>query len=188
VRAFSKKCSEPEMEKSADCQCAPERQHMISFKDGDKTFNFRLGAIIISRDRTRVLLHTIVGYGFYLLPGGRLEFMESSIDGIKRELKEELGLEGIEARLIATVENFFVFKQVHFHEVSDDYVVYLTSDHSELEQHDRVIGLEGQNYIFDWVPISALDDVTVKPPLLRDIIRSHDQGVQRYVLDERITV
>lgn len=42
---------------------------MISFKEENKKFNFRVSAIVLNKNKTKVLLHTIKGYDFYLLPG-----------------------------------------------------------------------------------------------------------------------
>ena len=44
---------------------------MISFKEENKKFNFRVGAVIINSDKKKVLLHTIKGFGFYLEKGNR---------------------------------------------------------------------------------------------------------------------
>ena len=44
---------------------------MISYQEGDAKFNFRVSAIILNQSRDSVLIHTIKGYDFWLLPGGR---------------------------------------------------------------------------------------------------------------------
>jgi len=45
------------------------------------------------------------GAGTWGLPGGHLEYGESLIDGAKRELKEELGVNGPQLQLITITEN-----------------------------------------------------------------------------------
>ena len=66
----------------------------IDFRFNDKDrFSVRASAIIYNKDKTKVLLFTINdGRDYYLLPGGRIEYFESSHDAIKREIYEETGL------------------------------------------------------------------------------------------------
>ncbi len=45
------------------------------------------------------------GEGCWGLPGGHLEYGESLLECIKRELREELGIEGEELELMTTVDN-----------------------------------------------------------------------------------
>ena len=57
--------------------------------DNDKRFIARCAAIIYNKDKTKVLMFNFKDY--YMLPGGRIEFNETSLDAIKREIKEETG-------------------------------------------------------------------------------------------------
>ncbi|MDO5569669.1 MAG: NUDIX domain-containing protein [bacterium] len=57
-------------------------------------FNARCSAIIFNNDKTKVLVFKINdGRDYYLIPGGRIEFNETSLDAIKREIKEETGFD-----------------------------------------------------------------------------------------------
>lgn len=158
---------------------------MISFKEENKKFNYRVGAIIISSDKKKVLLHTIKGFDFYLLPGGRVEWMEFSTDAIKRELKEEINLENIHPRPRLFMENFFTFKDVEFQEVSNGFVVELDSKHAALEKHSDFTGVEGEKYIFKWVDIDKIDDYTIKPSIWKNIIKNYNGDFEYITLEER---
>ena len=70
-------------------------------------FNIRVYGIIIN-DRNEVLLSDEVRFGqsFTKFPGGGLEFGEGTKDCLKRELKEELGLEAEIGELLY-VNDFF---------------------------------------------------------------------------------
>ena len=57
--------------------------------DNDKRFIARCAAVIYNKDKTKVLMFSFKNY--YMLPGGRIEFNETSLDAIKREIKEETG-------------------------------------------------------------------------------------------------
>ncbi len=158
---------------------------MISFKEENRKFNYRVGAIILSEDKQKVLLHTIKGYGFYLLPGGRVEWMEFAEQAIKRELEEELGLKNIQPKERLYLEDLFEFKEVEFQEVSVDYVVELTSEHAELEKEEEFNGVEGEKYIYKWVKIDDLDNYIIKPALLKNVIKNYNNKFEYMKLEER---
>ncbi len=154
---------------------------MISFTVDDKKFNFRVGAIIIDTKSNKVLLNTIEGFGFYLLPGGRVEWMENSTEAIKRELDEEIGLKNIDPKYIGTLENFFNFKGVNFHEISNNFVIYLDENNS-IPRDDEFRGLEGDKHIYRWVSIEDIDKVKLQPSVLAKMIKNVGNEPKLYEL------
>lgn len=70
-------------------------------------FNIRVYGILIN-DRNEILLSDEIrdGYSFTKFPGGGLEFGEGTKDCLKRELKEELGLQAEIGELVY-VNDFF---------------------------------------------------------------------------------
>lgn len=157
---------------------------MISFKEENNKFNFRVGAIILSRDRKKVLLHTIKGYDFYLLPGGRVEMNEDSTSAIKRELKEELGLENIEPTLRLYLEDFFKFNGVSYHEFSINFLVLLDEKNAFLENWDEFLGVEGEKYIFKWVDVDKIDSFSMKPAIIKKTIKNYNAQCEHIILHE----
>lgn len=157
---------------------------MISFQEDGKKFNFRVGAVIISNDKKKVLLHTIAGFGFYLLPGGRVEWLENSYDALKRELEEELNLKDISPKPIVTYENFFNFKDSDFHEVSNIFLVELNDIHKDIEKDQKFFGVEGEKYIYEWHDIDKLSDVNLKPAVLKEIVENRNKSYAFYELDD----
>ena len=49
------------------------------------------------------------------LPGGFVDIMERAEDAITREIKEELGIEVVSLKLLATFPNEYVFKGISYH-------------------------------------------------------------------------
>lgn len=46
---------------------------MISYEQKEKKFNFRVGGILESPDRKKVLIHRLSNFNFWLLPGERVQ-------------------------------------------------------------------------------------------------------------------
>ena len=158
---------------------------MISFKEDNRKFNYRVGAIIISENKKKVLLHTIKGYGFYLLPGGRVEWMEFCNDSLIRELEEELGLKNVQLRERLFLEDLFIFKDVEFQEISNNFVVELTKEHKFWEEKEEFTGVEGEKYIYKWVNIDEIDNYVIKPALLKETIKNYKNNYEYIKLEER---
>ena len=80
---------------------------MISLPVGTGRFNFRTAGVWIDDDH--VLLQGDPSAEFWVLPGGRVEHMESAEDALRRELHEELafGEETRVERLLWVMQNFF---------------------------------------------------------------------------------
>ena len=74
------------------------------------THRFQVRAAAVIRRGTHVLLHRAEGDPFWALPGGRVEPGEEASATVRRELREEMGVETDVHRLLWVAENFFTFK------------------------------------------------------------------------------
>ena len=63
----------------------------IRYINNDFQFLLRVSALIYNEDKSKILIFNVNGRDFYLLPGGKINELEESIDAIKREIKEEIG-------------------------------------------------------------------------------------------------
>ena len=75
----------------------------LDFEIDNIRFNARASAIIYNKDKTKVLLFKIVDRDYFMLPGGRIEIYEDSLNAIKREIKEELDCNIIIEKFITTI-------------------------------------------------------------------------------------
>lgn len=139
----------------------------ITFDKNDKTvFNYRVCGVI--SDNKRLLLHRMKDDDFWTLVGGRVQILESSEDAIKREIIEELG-ENIEInRLLWIVENFFKFKNKHYHEILTIYSVSLQKESCLINKRSRFNGLEGERLIYKWFDFDELNNLNIKPSFLKE--------------------
>ncbi|WP_347332989.1 NUDIX hydrolase [Marinimicrobium locisalis] len=149
---------------------------MLKFDVGDSCFNYRSAAVIIHDDH--VLIHRSEKDDFWALPGGRVEFFESSEDTIAREIFEELGVETLTRRLLWHVENFFEYTDKKYHEVSNYFLAELLADPNIVPEKDFP-GVEVDlDLIYRWVPVSKLSEYVIKPVFLIEGIKNMPSSVE----------
>lgn len=118
--------------------------------------------ILVSNSRDEV-----IGVRFQRLFGGGVDFGERGEEALRRELREELGVELGAARLAGVVENLFVFEGYPGHEVM---LVFETELGDEsLYAKETFEGIEDEPKIGVWRDLDQPDsDVPLYPPGLLD--------------------
>lgn len=156
-------------------------RHMISHDVPGGRFNFRAAGIVM-RDRHVLVTHSVTEQHWYL-PGGRVEWGESTRDAVAREIVEELGVAGEVGELAIVLENFFSYGGHRWHELAHYYPVILPSsfpfrDDGEVCHRSR----DGDADIeFKWVSVDALADHGFQPSGLRHELRSWDGALRHLV-------
>ncbi len=82
---------------------------------------------------------TVKNEKFYRLPGGGIEFGEKAADTLKREIKEEIGLEITVGKKLGVYENIFTFGNQPGHEIM---VLHEASLPPEYMQKDKIPMIE----------------------------------------------
>ena len=155
---------------------------MISFDQGNQRFNFRVVGVAIHNDK--VLLHQADGDSFWSLPGGRVEFGEAAEETLRREMREELDVEIEVVRLLWLVENFFVYDEKNYHELSPYFLMRLPESSKFLTQPGPYRCTEpGSNLVFQWFPIavSTLADLPLLPSFLQTELQVLPETTQHKV-------
>lgn len=131
----------------------------ISFVEEHQKFNFRVAAIIFDEDRSHILIHKKKFNDFWMLPGGRVQFGEDTLNGIKREIDEEIGLSG-NFKLAYVCENFFNLNDTEYHEIC---MFYYMTTHELISDECFIESKENEYEIFKWIPKEEIKNYNIEP-------------------------
>lgn len=150
------------------------------FKVEAGVFNYRVAGVMI--ENGHVLIHKQASDGHWALPGGRVQVLEDSAAGIKRELMEELGFQINVGNLLWVTENFFTYNDNNFHELGFYYQI--TSKNAIHNSNEPFFGLEGERLIYKWVPIQELDDIPLYPEFLKTSLKTIPASTHHIIIKE----
>ncbi len=152
----------------------------IKIKTDDYSFKYRVSGLLIKDNK--VLTVQINDNGFYCLPGGHVELMETSKDAIVREFYEETRINVKVERLVYVTENFFNGKLGKFHEIGMYYL--LSNDNIKIEdytliEHDKN---DSTKLEFKWIDICNLENF--KPEFIKNEILNinKDKNIKHFVI------
>jgi len=106
----------------------------------------------------RVLLCRPKKGGYTYLPGGHIEFGEKGAEALRREVREELGVDSTVGDLLGVVESSFVQHGKPHAEISLVYRLSL-ADPGAKSQEDWIE--------FVWWPVDRLDEANLLPPEMK---------------------
>ena len=151
------------------------RQMITLSADGGR-FNYRIVGVAMREGE--VLLHRAAQDDFWALPGGRGELLEPAETTLRREMREELGVEVRVERLLWIVENFFAHEAAAYHELALYFLMTLPAGSPVYAAREPLAGQEegGIELIFQWYPLAALDRVRLYPTFLREALRALPDG------------
>lgn len=139
----------------------------ISFLNGDRKFNYRVCAVMISDGRILAMHDERSPY--YYLPGGRVKMGETAEQALMRELREELGIAPRILRPLWLNQAFFTedVDGLRYHELCLYFLMDLSD--TELPTDGKAFTLtEGQHtHTFEWLAFDRLRDEYFYPLFLK---------------------
>ena len=143
-------------------------------------FNYRAGLLI--EKGNKVLVECNPAIDFVTLPGGRVQTLESSMDALKREIKEEMNIEldSERIKMRALIENFFEMDEKKYHELYFLYKLKVTSKDSEFKKDMKNIDSKASYY--KWVKKEDLEKENLLPVVLRDLVMRN--GFETVVIND----
>lgn len=146
----------------------------IKIKAKKGAFKYRVSGIITNKDK--ILVVKICDNDFYCLPGGHVKLGESTLEALKREIKEETGYDIKNPKLIAVVENFFHSKiNNNMHELGFYYSININED---IEKENYIV-IEKENDAeikleFKWIGLKELCKINFQPAFLKEKLINND--------------
>lgn len=113
----------------------------------------RPGAYIVRHNRILTLKYTYPGGVIYALPGGNLEFGEELKAALKRELKEELGID------CSPVEIMHVAEVIY----EGENIIHFIFDCPDFTGEPRIQPAETKAEEIAWLPLDELESFTLYP-------------------------
>jgi 8-oxo-dGTP pyrophosphatase MutT (NUDIX family) len=153
---------------------------LIDFASNDTRFQVRVAAVCLCDGH--VLLQGSSDHDRWILPGGRGELLEPTDESVRREMREEFGVEVKVGRLLWVVENFFTYAGVHTHQISFDYETHLPAGCDLLDTTREFTGFDsGVPFIARWFPLAVLPDTWLLPSFLCQALQSLPETPQHIV-------
>ncbi len=150
-----------------------------SFKNShaDKGINLIVRGVITHKNH--ILLSTTTDYnkefakGLYFLPGGHVDYNESAIDALKRELLEEMYLPTQKIKFIGALECSWDKKGNIYHELNLLYHVQFSNLSLNIPPKSSEPFIQ-----FIWYPIQNLSSCNILPeqlkPMLQEFVKNND--------------
>lgn len=152
----------------------------VNFTVENDRFNFRVAYLMFCENK--VLLATFDDFDFYNLPGGRAKIGESTVDALKRELKEELGYElAVKPELKIVSEDFFDWKDKNVHELLFVFKINLPSEYIKKFENFKI--LDSKNETVNWFKKDQLKNIKCIKKFINDVFDMPD-GLVHIVNDE----
>lgn len=117
----------------------------------------------------------------YALPGGHLQFGETTEQALIREYKEETGLAITCQRLLWTEENFWNWSGAQAHNLG--YYYQITADSATVSETFAPLG-DNSSAEFGWLPLDSIRDVTIYPQFLKEEIFKLSDSPKHFVSRE----
>ena len=152
----------------------------IRYINNDFQFLLRVSALIYNEDKSKILIFNVNGRDFYLLPGGKINELEESIDAIKREIKEELGWDNIDYKFSGVCEEIVNFKGYNNHQID---LIY-TGVYKEKIESFEFKGIEGDWINFKWIDTDDIDKYNIYPNIVKEMVKDKTDKIYHSISNE----
>lgn len=157
----------------------------ISIMVGEHLLNFRVSAVIKKGDK--ILVHHTIGSEHFTLPGGRVKEGESSIEAIKREIKEELNIETEYIRAVSIIENFFEMKGKQYHEILMTHELKFKEEEIYNKESYEPAEIDKKDKLeFFWIKVKDIEQMNFVPNAMKEILKNESNEFVHIINDDRI--
>jgi 8-oxo-dGTP pyrophosphatase MutT (NUDIX family) len=158
----------------------------ILFKTPEYIFSYRVAGICVQNGK--LLLQKPTNDTGFAFPGGHIAFGETNEETLKREFREEIGVDITVGKLKWMAEIFFSWGDKPCQQICLYYMVNILPD-AIIPSESSFIGdeqIEGRNFKleFHWIPLDKIKDIEIYPANATELLQKPDEGVQHFVYRE----
>ena len=144
----------------------------ITWKIDDTLLNYRVAAII--RFKNKILIEENKNVDYLTLPGGRVKVCETSIQALKREIKEEMAEEIEFVKSKAVVENFYISKYTNNRCQEILFILEMKFKNDQVYLREEIPNLEDKEAVFKWIDIRELKGKVLKPEGYKEYLEEEE--------------
>jgi 8-oxo-dGTP pyrophosphatase MutT (NUDIX family) len=137
----------------------------VLFKTPADIFSLRVSGILILNNR--ILLQRVPADPGYAYPGGHVELGEKTVDAVKREFMEEIGIHVVVKRLLWIGELFFPWGERRCHQISYYYLIgsneNISLENKKIFFNDDAFDKTKIKLEFSWIDLANLEMLTIYP-------------------------
>lgn len=148
----------------------------LDYEIDSNRFNARVSSIIYNKDKTKILLFKMHDRDFYMLPGGRIELNEDSLNAIKREILEELGFD-LEFKICSIQENFLKLKNTNIMQYCFCYKAIYDGEIND----EKFVCKDNDSQMFEWIEINKLSDIIIKPSSTLKLVQDDKNDIKHLI-------
>ncbi len=159
----------------------------IKFKEGKDLFNYRVAAVIKFGDN--FLFQKMPGDNHFTLVGGRVRFMETTKEAIRREILEEINYDIVndDYEVLEIAENFFDYKDDDnvIHKVQTILFIYkiILKKDSVINQDKSFVMSDKSDTTLHWISKNVARDSIILPEVAKRLI---DENTLKYeIINDR---
>lgn len=151
----------------------------LSVMINDVKLNIRVGAII--KYQNKLLVERNKNVDFSVIPGGRIQTLETSLEALIRELNEELGIDlsNEKFELASLIENYFNFDNKKYHEL---YFVYKVELKQEYNLDDGIKNLDNSDSSYYLLNEEELEKEKMLPDIIKQIDK--EKEFKHYIIND----
>ena len=145
------------------------------FRGEDYTCDLRAAGVLIKKGK--ILLQRDKNSAEYAVPGGHVQVGETTENAVKREFREETGVDAAVERLLWTEECFWQWNGRQMHSLCFYYLIEGDfSDTGEFQPHR-----DNEQVEYGFVSLEALAGLTIYPEFLKERIGALSDHPEHFV-------
>ena len=129
----------------------------------------------------KILLQREVRGNEYALPGGHIKIGETLEAGLIREFREETGAVVRCRRLLWSEECFWKWNGRQAHNIAFYYLIALDAGSDIPDTGKFIPHKDNCNVAFGWLPVEALERITVYPSFLKTEVYHLDDPIKHFI-------